>query len=179
MRRSGKSCFYRSYSHPQSAMGPRHSQEPSWVSGVNKISEEGSLRMRVRTKRKHRNTRGGHGVQSARAPTLPPPLSQQAIITTPSFLLWPFVSAEWRTGRHRLTAAAPQLSSEAFLSVCVRGGKKGELCVSPAVAAAHSQTSGPHRSPPQHSWWSYTNDHLLIWTLKSPLDVSEEIKKYI
>lgn len=40
MRRSGKSCFYRSYSHPQSAMGPRHSQEPSWVSGVNKISEE-------------------------------------------------------------------------------------------------------------------------------------------
>lgn len=40
MRRSGKSCFYGSYLHPQFAMGPRHSQEPSWVSGVNKISEE-------------------------------------------------------------------------------------------------------------------------------------------
>lgn len=40
MRRSGKSCFFGSYLHPQFAMGPRHSQEPSWVSGVNKISEE-------------------------------------------------------------------------------------------------------------------------------------------
>lgn len=40
MRQSRKFSFFGSYLHPQFAMGPRHSQEPSWVSGVNKISEE-------------------------------------------------------------------------------------------------------------------------------------------
>lgn len=100
MRRSGKSCFFRSYSHPQFAMGPTHSQEPSWVSGVNKISEErGRCACAYAQKRKHRDTRGGSDVQSPRAPTLHPPLSQRAIITTPSLLLRPLPSAEGRTGR--------------------------------------------------------------------------------
>lgn len=121
MRRSGKSCFFRSYSHPQSAMGPRHSQEPSWVSGVNKISEESGRCACAYAQNGNIVTRGGVAASNQRVPRpYPPPPWHQAIITTPSVLLWPLVSAEWRTGGRRLTAA----ETLHLLLFCARAGKR-------------------------------------------------------
>lgn len=136
MRRSGKSCFFGSYSHPRFAMGLRHSQEPSWCSGVNKNQKrEGSLRLRVRTKRKHRATGGSSRPISA----CPDP--KPASVTTGY--------------NHNTISTIMTFIKCVSEGQALGGGDSGcKLCVRRRPLTASPRCSNPQLSPGVHSVYS-------------------------
>lgn len=68
----GKVVFFGSHWHPRCARGPRRSQEPSWVSGVNKISAERGHCACAYPQTGRRCCRGYEMGQSTRASSLKP-----------------------------------------------------------------------------------------------------------